>query len=103
MQQLVGGIIQAVYPFSDYVALVCNDEGKLLGLPLNRGLFHPESGELYDIVAGSFFLCSAPPDQDHFTSLTDSQMEKYMQYFRSPETFLQINGQIFVISETMKN
>ena len=38
MQELVGGTIQAVYPFDDPVALVCNDEGKLLGLPWNRAL-----------------------------------------------------------------
>lgn len=38
MQELVGGTIQAVYPFDDPVALVCNDEGKLLGLPWNRTL-----------------------------------------------------------------
>lgn len=38
MQQIVGGYIQAIYPFPEEVALVCNDEGKLLGLPLNRGL-----------------------------------------------------------------
>ena len=33
MQSLVGGLIEAVYPFSDPVALICNDEGKLTGLP----------------------------------------------------------------------
>ena len=38
MQAVVGGLIQAVYPFDEPVALVCNDEGKLLGLPLNRCL-----------------------------------------------------------------
>jgi len=31
------------------VALICNDEGKLQGLPLNRGL-RDERGELYDII-----------------------------------------------------
>lgn len=34
MQAVVGGLTQAVYPFDEPVALVCNDEGKLLGLPL---------------------------------------------------------------------
>ena len=48
MQQLVGGLIQAVYPFDDPVALICNDEGKLLGLPFNRALRNSE-GEIYDI------------------------------------------------------
>lgn len=33
MQAIVGGMIQAVYPFNDPVAVICNDEGKLLGLP----------------------------------------------------------------------
>ena len=32
MQSIVGGIIQAIYPFEDTVALICNEEGKLLGL-----------------------------------------------------------------------
>ena len=36
MQALVGGLIEAVYPFEDSVALICNDEGKLTGLPQNR-------------------------------------------------------------------
>ena len=99
MKKLVGGTIQAVYPFTDDVALVCNDEGKLLGLPLNRALYHPETGELYDIIAGMFFLCGAPPDADQFTSLTDSQLEKYMQYFHTPETFMRLNGQIVAIPE----
>ena len=38
MQKIVGGSIEAVYPFADPVALICNGEGKLLGLPLNRAL-----------------------------------------------------------------
>ena len=38
MQEIVGGTIQVLYPFAEPVALVCNDEGKLLGLPLNRAL-----------------------------------------------------------------
>ena len=44
MQSLVGGLIQAVYPFADPVALICNDEGKLAGLPQNRPLKHSETG-----------------------------------------------------------
>lgn len=38
MQSVVGGPIQAVYPFEESVALICHEEGKLLGLPLNRAL-----------------------------------------------------------------
>ena len=55
MQQAVGGYIQAVYPYEEAVVLVCNEEGKLDGLPLNRAL-RDEDGDIYDIVAGNFFL-----------------------------------------------
>ena len=38
MQAIVDGYIQAYYPWIDEVAIVCNDEGKINGLPLNRSL-----------------------------------------------------------------
>ena len=80
MQKAVGGLLQVIYPFGEPVALVCNDEGKLLGLPANRGL-RDEQGQLYDIVCGTFFLCAAPPDRDSFESLTEEQLEHYRHRF----------------------
>ena len=88
MQRAVGGPIQAVYPFEEPVALICHEEGKLLPLPLNRALRSPDTGEIYDIIAGNFFLCAAPPDSEHFESLTDDQLERYARIFRTPELFL---------------
>lgn len=38
LQKAVGGHIQAVYPYEDPVAIVCNEEGKIMGMPLNRRL-----------------------------------------------------------------
>ena len=84
MQNLVGGLIQAVYPFEDPVALICNDEGKLIGLPQNRPLKHPETGEIYDTVCGPFFLCSAPSDSENFESLPNDLIEKYSKVFALP-------------------
>ena len=55
LQQAVGGSIGASYPFEDPVAIVYNDDGKLMGLPLNRAL-RDESGEAYDVVAGTFLM-----------------------------------------------
>ena len=40
LQQAVGGSIGASYPFADPVAIVYNDDGKLMGLPLNLSLIH---------------------------------------------------------------
>ena len=85
MQALVGGLIQAVYPFEDPVALICNDEGKLTGLPQNRPLKHPETGEVYDVVYGTFFVCSAPSDSENFESLSDDLLEKYRKIFALPK------------------
>ena len=74
MQELVGGTIQAVYPFDDPVALIANDEGKLLGLPWNRALTD-DHGVPYDIVCGTFFVVGI--GDENFTSLTEQQIEKY--------------------------
>ena len=35
MQAVVGESIQAVYPYKEQVAIVCNEEGRLCGLPYN--------------------------------------------------------------------
>ena len=96
MQQIVGGSIQAVYPFEEPAALICNDEGKLLNLPLNRAL-RDSNGVIYDIVAGTFFLCAAPADSDSFESLTDEQVQAYLERFAVPERFIKVNGDIFVL------
>ena len=94
MQGIVGGLIQPIPLISDPdTVLVCNDEGKLLNLPANRGL-RDETGQIYDIVCGTFFICGAPADCDHFTSLTPEQIERYRERFRTPEMFLGVNGRI---------
>ena len=89
MQTVVGGHIQAVYPFEEPVALICNEEGKCLGLPLNRVL-RLETGEIYDVIAGTFFLCAAPPDSDRFASLTEEQIARYSERFRAIELFPEV-------------
>ena len=98
MQNIVGGLIQALYPFDDPVALICNDEGKLLGLTMNRALRESHTGKPYDIVCGTFLLCGAPPNEEDFTSLTDEQFRHYRTVFAKPELFLNIGGQLVMIS-----
>ena len=93
MQDIVGGWIQALFPFDEPLALICNDEGKLLNLPANRGL-RDKNGQLYDIVVGTFFLCGAPADSDHFVSLTPEQIERYRERFYTPEMFWGVSGRI---------
>ena len=93
MQEIVGGYIQPIYPFDDPVALVCNDEGKLMNLPANRGL-RDKDRQIYDIVFGTFFLCGAHADSDSFASLTSEQIERYQKQFYTPEMFWGMDGHI---------
>ena len=92
MQAIVGGLIQAVYPFEEPIALVCNDEGKLLGLPMNR--YVPE---IRDVIAGTFFLCGAPPEGENFASLTEEQIQRYTRRFATPEAFIQTDRGFMVL------
>ena len=88
MQTIVGGLIEAIYPFDDpEIALICNDEGKLLGLPYNRAL-RDEDGRIYDVVAGTFFLCRAPDDSENLAGLTEGQVAWGKKRFGYPELFL---------------
>ena len=85
MQETVGGLIQAIYPFEEEVAVVCNEEGILLGMPFNRSM---EGG--YGGVFGTFFVCGL--GEEDFCSLTPEQMETYRRKFRHAEILLGIRG-----------
>ena len=85
MQSLVGGNIQYL-PMGDAAAIICNEEGKIKGLPLNRALYD-SNGRLFDIVAGDFFICYAPPEKDDFCSLPGDLIRKYKKQFQYPESF----------------
>ena len=78
MQQLVGGDIEAVYPFQEPVAVVCNADGKLLGLPMNRPLLDKDYLP-YDIIRGTFFIAGL--GQEDFISLTDEQIQRYKSLY----------------------
>lgn len=78
MQKLVGGTIQAVYPFDDAVALVCHDEGKLLNLPYNRFLYD-KNHQPYDVICGTFLVVGVGAED--FQSLTDQQIRKYHEMY----------------------
>lgn len=95
LQSEVDGWIEAVYPFEDPVAIICNEEGKLNGLPLNRALIDDDSGEIYDIVAGTFLVTGLT--EDNFGSLNEDQIKKFSERFRHPEAFLQMGNHIIRI------
>lgn len=79
MQKIVGGRIQALYPFRDEAGVVCNDDGISLRMPFNRKI----DEECY--IFGTFFLCGL--GLEDFTSLPENLMEKYRKRFYSPQIY----------------
>ena len=96
LQAAVDGSIQAVYPYEDPVALICNEDGKFMGLPLNRAL-RDDTGELYDIIAGNFIITGL--DEENFSDLSPELMEKYKEQFLAPESFVQLGGKILAVKQ----
>ena len=94
MQKLVGGYIER-FILDDEVCIICNEEGKIEGLPLNRAIFY--EGELIEIIAGTFFICADPWDSEHFESLTDEQAKEFSEMFMAPEYFVRTSRGIAVV------
>ena len=96
MQKLVGGYIEEYMPFEDEVAIVCNEEGKMNGLPLNRAIYAEGSKEMIEIIAGDFFIAYAPANSEDFKDLPKDLEEKYREKFKYPERFYKQNNEIKV-------
>jgi len=72
------GLIEII-GIDDQVCILCNEEGKLIGLEGNRRF-----GD--DILAGVFYVVGED-GCGNLTSLRDAEMEKYRQLFWEPELF----------------
>lgn len=81
LQAVVGGLIECVYPHGDRTILVCNDEGKLLGMEGNRRLSNGS------IIAGPFFIIGDAGEK--FRSLTDAEVNRYLQVYAEPQQISQ--------------
>ena len=81
MQATVGGLIQAIYPYEEEVAVVCNEEGLLMDLDFNRVV---PGG--YGPIVGTFFICGL--GEEDFCSLTPQQIEKFKKEYHHAEILL---------------
>lgn len=79
MQKFVGGHIECLtlHDSGSEITLVCNDEGKLLGLPLNRPLWDGA-----DILARPGVLAGCD-NEGNLTSLPQHEMDFYKEKFRA--------------------
>ena len=99
LQSAVDGSIEAICPFEEEVAVICNEEGKLIGLPLNR-VIRDENGEVSDIIAGTFIVTGL--GEEDFCGLSPELMEKMKKRFETPEQFITIGGNITVLPDHQK-
>ena len=93
-QREVGGCIQAVYPWEEPAALVCDEESKLKSSPFNRAL-RDEQGNVYDYIAGTFLIVGLG-DED-FTSLQPELIAHFSKMFASPEIMLNLGGHLIIV------
>ena len=85
MQAIVGGLIEPIYPYHEEVAIVCNEEGLINGLPFNRSVPGGYGG-----VFGTFFICGL--GEEDFCSLPPKLMERFKKEFRNSEILLGFDG-----------
>ena len=94
LQKEVGGYIQAVYPFEEPVAIICDEEAKLKGSQLNRTL-RDDEGHIYDVVAGTFLVVGM--GEEDFTSLHPDHIKKFSDFYHTPEMFIKMDGKLVVL------
>ena len=85
LQEIVGGLIEPIYPYHEEVAIVCNEEGLINGLPFNRSVPGGYGG-----VFGTFFICGL--GEEDFCSLPPELMERFKKEFRNSEILLGFDG-----------
>lgn len=95
LQEAVGGNIEIIYPFEeDNLCLVCNEEGKINGLQLNRTIMD-NNGNLIDIIAGKAFICDC--SGENLKGLAFNDTEKYLKRYQYPEKFVSCGNDFMVL------
>lgn len=94
LQHEVGGYTQAIYPWDDPCAIICDEEAKVKNKVLNRAIRDNE-GDIYDIIAGTFLIVEL--DAESFTSLDSKYVKKYSEIFAKLEVFLRFDDKIVVL------
>lgn len=95
-QKAVGGYIECI-DLPNGTTIICNEEGKINGLPLNRAI-RDENGEIIDIVAGNIVIVGFDAYEGEFISLTEEQTEELKKTFCFPEMFFKYEDKIHAIS-----
>lgn len=80
-----GNIEMITCPDLKGIDIICNEEGKIMSLPLNRSL--TDNHEVYDIVAGTMILAGNDHEGETI-GLTEDQLVEGYNYFKLPQIFV---------------
>ena len=83
LQATVGGYIEAIYPYEDRVAIVCDEEAKLKA----DSRWNRMIPECRDVIKGTFFICGL--GEEDFDDLSPELTAKYKERFWNIEQFIQ--------------
>ena len=89
LQKLVGGLIDII-ELENNVDLICNDEGKILELPINRIT-------KYDIIVGTFLIIG------HHNGETISLSKKQIRKYKKEFNLLKHQKYITYLKQNIKN
>jgi hypothetical protein len=88
MQELVGGYMELLHigrtDKDGRVAITLNEEGKLIGLPMNRRIIGSGGA---DFLVGTFFITAYNMQGDNI-SLDDPECDKWIKKFNSLEVYV---------------
>lgn len=94
LQKEVGGDIEVIYPYDDLIGIICNEEGKINGMELNRAIFDDDN-KIIDIMAGTFLVAGL--EDESFGSMPDDLMSKYKEMFKEPQRFFKLGNEIVAV------
>ena len=94
LQEKVKGCIE-FFDLDNETTIICNDEGKINGMGLNRSI-RDNDNKILDIIGGDFIIVGMKKNGD-LKSLDEKQIEKLINKYKFPEQFFMDNGEIFSI------
>ena len=83
MQAVVKGSIEPFYPFEEEVCIVCNEEGKITGMPLNRAVYSEEiiTDMSYSEMTRKFYEMESSRTGQHLTGYIVFSQESFKEPF----------------------
>lgn len=84
MQRIVGGYIEQFCPFEECVAFICNEEGKIDGLPLNRAIREEDTIQEMSYGEMTELFRTAERNSKHLTGYVVFSQDSFSEPY--PET-----------------